>query len=321
MFRYIRLKDWWSFIIPPIITFYCIGLILINSKSSTLSTLLFSFVLFLVLTISTAAFGFFINEWSDIKDDTIAGKENTLSNAKQHTLILLLLFIISGIVASAYLLKLNKITQIIICVQLILLLLYSVPPFRLKRFKYLAVILDATYSGALFYILAIIIGSNYHRFSIIWMYLLFFWSITKGIRNILHHLIQNKKYDAALRFKTVATANNTSTLEHFIFFGLLPLESILFILFLYRFYYGKLFIILYLLYWVYIIFRKNYIIPFIIKRKQTITHSMSTEINLFYEKIFPLFVFIVLCYKDVRMLILFALYLIVFFIPMVLKKV
>ena len=308
MFRYIRLKDWWSFIIPPIITFYCIGLILINSKSSTLSTLLFSFVLFLVLTISTAAFGFFINEWSDIKDDTIAGKENTLSNAKQHTLILLLLFIISGIVVSAYLLKLNKITQIIICVQLILLLLYSVPPFRLKRFKYLAVILDATYSGALFYILAIIIGSNYHRFSIIWMYLLFFWSITKGIRNILHHLIQDKKYDAALRFKTVATANNTSTLEHFIFF-------------LYRFYYGKLFITMYLLYWVYIIFRKNYIIPFIIKRKQTITRSMSTEINLFYEKIFPLFVFIVLCYKDVRMLILFALYLIVFFIPMVLKKV
>lgn len=320
MLRYIRLKDWWSFIVPPIITFYCIGLILINAKSSILSSLLLSFVLFLTLTISTAAFGFFINEWSDIKDDAIAGKANALSNAPRQSLYVLLVLISCGIALPAYLLKLNNTTRLILLLQITLLLLYSIPPFRLKRFKYLAVILDATYSGALFYILAIIIGANFHRFSTTWMYLLFFWAITKGIRNILHHLIQDKKHDAALRFKTVATSNNTSTIEHFIYYILLPFESLLFVFFLYRFYFGKLFIILYLVYWIYILFRKNCIIPFIVKRKQAITQSMSTEINVFYEKLFPLLVFMVLCYKDGRMLILFALYLIMYYTPSMLKR-
>ena len=290
--QYFRVKDWWNFIVAPVIAFYFIALLLSQNYQWSFKNSFLPFFAFLLLTIFTAAFGFLINEWSDIKDDAIAQKHNNLIHTSIYQKIGLLVFCLLGILVSAILIDWNKLGLFIFCLQLSLFLAYSLKPLRLKRFKYIALIIDALYSGTLFYILAIVLFSNNSSSSII--FIIFIWALLRGIRNFILHLLKDKQHDKHLEFKTMATVYSSHHLIKILNNYLLPLEIISYILLLSSLPYYQVFISIYLGFLYYTFKRKDYIIPFIIKRKIKLKTNILSDINLFYELFISFFVLIIL---------------------------
>jgi 4-hydroxybenzoate polyprenyltransferase len=310
--QYIRLKDWWNFIIPPVISFYCIGLLTTTTSLLPFIDIAFRFVTFLMLTILVAAFGFFLNEWSDIGDDVKAGKKNALRNLDTTTIILLFSLISAGIMMISILIHWHHHMLILLIIQLLLFILYSVHPFRLKRKKYIAILLDAVYSGTLFYIIAVIMGGSSTTNLFPPVPILFFWGLCRGVRNIMHHLMQDREHDLSLQINTIANAHPVPQLRKNVLFIVLPLEISSYFLLLVYSPYNHFFGLSFLLFLVYLSFRKNYIIPFVLKRKTPILVDFITDINLYYELLMPLVAFSLLVYKDHRLILLFALYLSLF---------
>ncbi|MFN8309510.1 MAG: hypothetical protein U0T73_06055 [Chitinophagales bacterium] len=143
------------------------------------------FFKFIALATSTATFGFFVGEWSDQDDDRLAGKTNTVSSHPEFPKGLFMILICSSIIYFAAVALKHSEQVVLYCALLTSLLLYSVPPFRLKRFFKWAILLDSLYSGSLFVVIVLL--SN-NCITGIWALLCFVLFLLKGCRNILVHL-------------------------------------------------------------------------------------------------------------------------------------
>ena len=287
----IRLKDWWNYIVPPVIGFYLWGLYQaqLNFKNA-----FFISSGFILLTFSVASFGFFLNEWTDITDDRNAGKKNRVADLSVSLRIIIFIFILLQM-AAGHAISIHSLhTNLLFGLQIILLVLYSCPPFRLKKYLHIAPLFDAFYSGTLFYLLAINI--NYPTFfgltltRKIALCMLFIWAITRGFRNIIIHFLEDIEYDSAISQKTIGTHYDLSSIIKFLKWGLFPVEIISFCLFAFveRSRFGLTLGILYLLFIFYWINRKKYIIPYLVKRKNGELQIRIYDINMFHEVILPL---------------------------------
>lgn len=182
IYRYLRVGHWWNPILGPITS--VIFMIQLQCISNFGESLCFYFH-FMALAICTAAFGFFVGEWCDQKDDQLVGKINAVSNLPQFWKLLILLCIFSSLICIAAI-TLNRFIQVVLFIALLTsLLMYSVPPFRLKRFFSSALLLDSLYSGALFISVVLFSFNCVGKFWIAVCFTLFF---LKGCRNILVHL-------------------------------------------------------------------------------------------------------------------------------------
>lgn len=190
------------------------------------------YILFLILTISIAAYGFFINEWCDISADVAAAKSNNLVNTSLSTRIFILFLILTAIITSICFLNFTKIHFLIAGGQLCLLTIYSLKPFRVKNYKVAAVITDALYSGTLFYILAFDYSLKLHQPSakeatIALSVCLFMWGGVRGIRNIFIHLIKDAPFDSKINLDTFGNTISFDKQKKILLFIILPVEFIL----------------------------------------------------------------------------------------------
>lgn len=298
LIQYYRINDWWHYIIPPILSFYFLGIINAKIKIFDYKFIVY-FALLLIVSIATASFGFVLGEWSDIKDDKIAGKKNRLNNISTFSKFLLTSIPLIFIFFFTFFFHLDIFLYFIIGIQLCAFILYSIPPFRLKRKKKMAVILDAIYSGALFYIFAFSIISKVNLTAII---LLLIWAVSKGIRNILGHLLKDKEFDKLAGINTIATDKDFSSISKFINFCLIPFEIFSFSIFIYYLGISCVYLLVFWLYILYVLNRKQYIIPFLLKRSILIEHNRISEMNLFYESVFLILCVLHLSYYDYRFL-------------------
>ncbi len=290
--------------------FYFVALLLSSPQNLTLINTTLNFLYFLGITICTAALGFIINEWSDIEDDKKAQKHNHLSDSSFAYKITLLSSTIVGITIAYFLLPWNLKSILLYAIQISLLLVYSIKPFRFKRFKILALVFDALYSGTLFYILAICLFSNTLKF--ILLVSIFLWAFVRGLRNFLLHLISDANFDKQLDFKTIATYYDKEKIIHFIKIYSLPLEIIGFLVLLYQLPYKLIFISSYIIFLIYIQQRHQFIIPFIVKRKSIISTNILREINIYYELFFIYILILVLALSQIYFLIFIPIALLLF---------
>lgn len=311
--KYIRLKDWWNYILPPVFGIYFLGLL--NNPIVDFYATVIDFLCFFFLTVSVAAFGFLLNEYTDIEDDEKAKKINVLREVKNPKIYFLFFGLILLIIISYATLGWSYPTLMLLLLQLLFFILYSVKPFRLKRYPFVAIILDALYSGTIFYMIAFLLSSETNSKDIVILSIIFIWSFVKGIRNILHHLMMDKLNDERLSYNTLATLNKEQKLYNIATRFLLPTEIILFIILLSLFPFKYYTITIYILYIFYFIFRKEYKVPFLIKRTQKINSNFLTDLNWYYENVFPLSVLLLLSYNNLRCLVLLLLYSLFLYLP------
>ncbi len=293
-FKSIRIKDWWNFILPPVLGFYGWGL---YQADVSFANSIFLSAGFLLLTVSVASFGFYINEWTDIQDDTAAGKSNAVRELPVSVRWLFFLIIILQMGVGYYISISNLHSALLFAAQITCFIAYSYPPFRLRKNLYVAPLLDALYSGTIFYLLAINI--NYPTFFHLstvqkgQLGFLLIWAILRGFRNIIMHLLFDAKFDAEIQQKTIGTHFDRQSVSKFLYRLVLPSEILGFLGFCFiglrtpAVLLGISFIV-FIIYW---FKRKTYIIPFLLKRPNPSMDDELYDINIFYEVVLPFYVF------------------------------
>jgi hypothetical protein len=229
----IRAQEWWSFILPPIL--FCYYAALLQTSPVGISVILQACLL-MATSVVTALTGYFINDWSDMEDDRIASKHNYVAHfpvwLKSGFLPLMtLLFALLWAAGRRWLPDTQlSLYALVVGINILLFILYSLPPFRLKRISYVAPLLDAGYSGTFFYGLAFAAGSILplpYRWSLLW---LLCWGIAKGLRNYLSHLSDDADNDRRSGLTTLATIRSPQRIQ-LIANLLFPIETGLLLLF------------------------------------------------------------------------------------------
>jgi 1,4-dihydroxy-2-naphthoate octaprenyltransferase len=315
----IRLKDWIYYLIPFLLGFVFVLLYISKIRFSRAIVLI---SLFLIVIVATASYGFLLNNIFDEKDDSRAGKENFskhLSNTAKtfYIITFLVLSLLPWLFLPVALLNFG-----LFILQLLLLAVYSVPPYRLKRFVFTGVITDALYNSVIMVFVIVFTIQEYagsvidnERFILIVLFVLLF---TKGLRGILLHQLSDRKNDRKANISTFVTLYGPIATNNIISKVLLPIESLaltLLIVLLYKNIPGLLW--LYLGFLCYMALKYHLWNFRWIPAKYYLFYFRFT-LNDFYEEWFPLFVLVLLCVRDITFVFVLIPY--VFLFPAFFKK-
>jgi 4-hydroxybenzoate polyprenyltransferase len=308
IFQLIRLKDWWSFITPVVLSsVYFVILI----KGMDFIESIQDISLWFISIIGTAAFGFSLNNTFDLEADKKAEKINHLAllpKWKQWTIVLLSLILAT---TPWFFLNLNFSAVGLLIFQIILLIAYSTPPIRLKNNNYLSIISDSLYSGMIF-IIAIVVAGNFEADFFKYPTILFAVTVCtlffRGLRNIIIHQIADAENDQKAGISTFALRyGKDNSLK--VSYGFVIAESIGIIAF-------TILISLEISYWLSLII-PAFLIYFVLKRFEIKNINKSkfifTQIiNDFYEDILPLIFLILLSFNDYYFVIILIIHLVLF---------
>lgn len=218
-----RVHIWWQHIIPPIL-----GLVFVLSDGYRIITShAFLLIQFVVTLISTAAFGYFINDWSDIESDRLGGKANAVARITPWQRYFIAgLLLIGAFLPWIWLVKLplGVMGIILWLFELSALILYSIPPFRFKNKAIWGILCDTLYGHVLpiGIATAIFCGSDLFPTPILIVFtcLLFF----KGFRNIITHQIMDRVADRKSKTHTFVRSFGVVKTVHLVNGWVLPIE-------------------------------------------------------------------------------------------------
>lgn len=197
-----RAKDWRLNFVPFVIA--CVYL-WINLFKITLSIhSLIVFVLSIATTMGFAALGYFINEFFDQEQDKAAGKINKLSFISGPKKLGLFVLVLLICLLPWLVLPADKLSYILIVVEISLFVIYSAPLIRLKETVVLAILVDTAYAYLVpcllsYHTYALLGGANEAFFPWFFFALLVFI----GVRNMLLHQIKDVLGDQKAGFKSL----------------------------------------------------------------------------------------------------------------------
>ena len=156
------------------------------------------FLLFSATCFGFAALGYFINDFFDISLDAKAGKTNRISETTPFKKLILFSVILLITMIPWIGLAANLFSWILIGIQILLFLLYSLPHLRFKENWLLSAITDACYAYVIPTLLSyntyLLFFENKFSYTILWLTGSMFFA---GFRNILIHqtndLMNDKK--------------------------------------------------------------------------------------------------------------------------------
>lgn len=181
-----------------------------------------------------AGLGYFINDWADIRSDQLAGKSNKIGELSLGVRLLILTLLCTFSFLPWLILPMNEYSWVLIGLEIILFLIYSLPPFRLKEKGFFGIITDTMYAYIVPSILAsltfylIVPETDFDLLS--YLLVLSIWLTMVGIRGILLHQIQDHNNDKNSGIRTFITQRGIHVGEK-ILHKLIPVEGILLILF------------------------------------------------------------------------------------------
>jgi 4-hydroxybenzoate polyprenyltransferase len=178
-----------------------------------------------------AGLGYLINDWADIKSDLKAGKSNKVGELKPALRIIILIILLVFAFAPWVWLPTNIYSYGLILLEVLLFLMYSLPPFRLKERGIFGVLTDSLYAYVIpstlasltFYLVG---NGNYFEIKY-FLIVINVWLLLVGLRGILLHQIQDHSNDKNAGVKTFAIQKGIPFAERLVR-SLLPIEIILF---------------------------------------------------------------------------------------------
>ncbi|MES2619866.1 MAG: hypothetical protein V4615_03365 [Bacteroidota bacterium] len=225
----IRLGNWWHYKIPPLIAIFFFSEEIFGEH--TIGEIWYKLLLLICWMFSAASFGYFINDWSDVAEDGLAGKKNLVARLSvplrwlfafcMPALAILIQVLINGFYSTAFLLSVG---------HLVFFILYSVPPFRLKHYLLPAIFCDSLYAHVL--PSAIVFTSICNTKDCLpLLFLLCASQFTGGVRNILLHHLFDRKNDLVSGNSNFANKFHSLFILKIVNRLLLPLDLLLVLIF------------------------------------------------------------------------------------------
>lgn len=222
-----RSPEWWDYKITSIL-------------GTVYATLYFNqffpsgsiFFFMLAALVPCASYVSLINDWTDLEEDKLAGKENRLEGkSRGYALALIFACLSIGLIVSFFL---SKLSLILYCCAWIVFSLYSLPPFRLKKRGILGVVADASGSHLFPQLFAVSALYDWYQkdVDLNWIGAVAVWSIASGLRGILWHQLKDKSNDLAAGVGTFVQRQGESLVQNLVKRLIFPAEILAFLLML-----------------------------------------------------------------------------------------
>ena len=264
-----------------------------------------SLLLFVPAVVTIAGigtFGHLLNDWFDVEADSRANKKNRLAHLSlwQKSLV------VSGALVVALLpwsiLPSDRLSGILLVGEFLLLVLYALPPLRLKERIYLAPITDAAYAYAVPAALAahtsfLASGKLYDS---LFVGALILWQFFLGVRHFLNHLALDRINDLISDTRTLATIWGNRYLHRLIRSTILPLELICLIAFILDFSRYSLLLVMVLAGAFAMVLSFPAILA-LARNYSFLSYRFSkTSLDTFYQDVVPLILLLFLISQDLR---------------------
>jgi 4-hydroxybenzoate polyprenyltransferase len=218
----VRARAWWFNKVPLSVT---LVLLLLDGTALTVPAVLT--VVLVVLTVCAVGnYGYALNELYDVEEDARAKRSNAVSalGRRRVTLIIVTSAFAAELLATA---AAGASGAVLTFIELLLPLVYSVPPLRLKERKWLGVAADALAAHVYPAAIALLTVSHLEvlRVPTLLSAGVLTWSAAVGIRGILSHQLHTAGRDRQGGLTTVVHDFGSLPLERFIVFVLLPIEA------------------------------------------------------------------------------------------------
>jgi 4-hydroxybenzoate polyprenyltransferase len=306
-----RIRNWWHPVVSLLLgaVYLCIYYYRIPFLPALELTLYF-----LLLSALTATLGYYLNDITDLPDDLLVKKTRSPEHPGAFRIsltIILLLAGIAGIAGIACLLKLSFVPAVLLLFQLLLFILYSLPPLRLKRFWLPALAIDSLYNSSVFILLIITHISERYGMGMpdpLFLGFVLTLFLLKGVRNYTDHILNDRKSDTALGRKTLVAKTGISK-AICMMQVIIVLETVLFI---WVFWWVKTFIIWALAVFVCLYFIRVMFLPIIKKQYKRLNRYVLLIMNDFYEEWIPVAALLLLGVQDYRFIFLLLIHMFLF---------
>lgn len=300
----IRTKQWWQPKAGNLLSAVYLAVFIFNIDFSAT----FKFVFPAIATIlGIGIFGYFFNDFTDLESDRKANKNNMLEKLNNNNRLLLLASALFLAFVPWFFLPFDSFNCYLLLGEFVLLLVYAVPPIRLKEKGFVALVTDALYAYAIPFTLAFHTFNLISSAKVIWILyaIIFFWQFSVGIINILIHQIEDYENDLHTQTKTWVTSIGKIKARNFLLYIFWPLMLILFIFFLVTVSFNSwnwyfIFPTIFLLVQYTTTFYKKSYRAFV---KSNISADLQ-KINIHYHLFLPYWNIIILVFVDFRFLII-----------------
>ncbi|MEM0998898.1 MAG: UbiA family prenyltransferase [Bacteroidota bacterium] len=235
---FLRITTWWQYIVPPV---YAFAYLAARQAPESLVPHEWGRAIYAVaLTalglsiIGTAGFGYFLNDLTDIAQDTAAGKPNQVARWPiwLRVVVPLILLVLAWGPWLLFRAESDVFPLIIglLALEFLVFFLYSVPPIRLKEKGIAGIVCDTLYGHVIPVAIALVVFSpdwpRNFAFALPVMGLM-------GLRNILLHQIEDRHRDRRAGVNTFVRQYGPQRALNLINRGVLPLELGLLVLMLF----------------------------------------------------------------------------------------
>jgi 4-hydroxybenzoate polyprenyltransferase len=228
----VRFHAWFFAKLPPALTFAYAGML--HSEHS-LPVALGQWFLIVTSLSLLAAWGYVLNDLSDIRADEVVGRRNVLAPmtlGRQRLLVLSLALV--G--ATPFLILGFTSASLVLLTAYIVATAYSVPPVRLKERMLAGVIADAAGAHglpALFVVLIVMPApTDFHSRIPVQMVAAVTWAFCFGLRGIIIHQLQDRESDMKSGTLTLVTCAGMERPRWFARWIVFPVEIIALLAFL-----------------------------------------------------------------------------------------
>jgi 4-hydroxybenzoate polyprenyltransferase len=306
-----RANDWRYSFIPQIFGNLYLWIVLLNINFSFFSTRLLA--LSLTTSFGFAALGYFINEFFDKVDDAKSGKRNNLALLNCEAQLIIFLIIILATFTPWIWIPWNVFSVALIVLQIILFLLYSAPPIRLKKYPVISGIVDSGYAYVVpmtlsFYSFSLFAGEFYH---LVFIAVYGFLLVIVGFRNItIHHIndiFKDKRIGLITLPRIMGVSKTNLLIKMLLILEFLILSFVIILLVDIKFVFIALFFPLF-----YILFKG---ITGYLKLEDglIVNNEIRHATDSFYQMWIPLIALMVIVYIDVRWIFLVPIHTFLFF--------
>jgi colanic acid/amylovoran biosynthesis glycosyltransferase len=306
-----RTKQWWQPKAGLILSIVYLAFLLYEIPASEA----FLYIIPSICTIlGIGIFGHILNDWADLEADKKVGKSNMLEGWHFSQKAFFLSFTLFLAFFPWVFLPWDELSISLITAEFFLLVVYALPPFRVKTRGILAIINDALYAYAIpallaFHTFVLFAGADLDVFMYV---IIFFWQFSTGVFNMMIHQLEDRENDINTNTHTWASKISAKTARRVALLYSWPIMLTLFVGYIVFVGIANIWGYLILLPLLVLHYRKIFRIkPYRIFFKSPFNADLQ-QINLHYHLFLPYWHILLLLLIDVNYLLLFFGHFIVF---------
>jgi len=194
LLKFTRYQEWWEYKLIP---FLLVGYATVLYYNLEIENVGLHILKILLAVVFGAVYVSVINDYTDIYEDKLAGKRNSMAKLPEFSRLLIISLCIAIGLISCFFMFSDTLSLAFFILSYIVFTAYSVPPLRLKKRGFLGVLCDA--SGA--HLFPAVLLACHLPFivsisrNVLWTLSIGCWSLLYGIRGILVHQFNDRDND------------------------------------------------------------------------------------------------------------------------------